>query len=234
MGLVFNDLTKIILIEAPQVVITCQELIDAIRTWEAQWYGIDDNSVANASGKEDLGGGKYVGITLELLDSWRIQFEARGSPTFCTVTGGNFVPSYSGTMPIVYSTNVMVIVELDTSAALLDAGASQRDWTDSELSQIRYVLGIDGTKLLASGGVIQVMQTHLERILGLSQENFRIKDQVYASFGPNAVKRLTQATYRIYGSASDCQSDINPIGEYTMAASYNAEGNCTGFQVIKI
>jgi hypothetical protein len=54
---------------------------------------MDYSHVANAYGKQDLGGGEYVGITLELRDGWRLAFEARLGPDteLMTVSGGNLV-----------------------------------------------------------------------------------------------------------------------------------------------
>lgn len=65
-------------------------------------------------------------------------------------------------------------------------------------------------------------------VLGLVQENFRLKDQVY-----NAEGNLLSATIRIYGSAADCEADISAIAEYKMTATYDASGNCTSYKVKK-
>jgi len=66
-------------------------------------------------------------------------------------------------------------------------------------------------------------------ILGLVQENFRLKDQVY-----NAEGNLTSATIRIYGLAADCDADVSEIAEYTMTAAYDVSGNCTSYKVTKV
>jgi len=64
----------------------------------------------------------------------------------------------------------------------------------------------------------------LTRILGLNQENFRLKDQVYDGDG-----NLTSATVRIYASAADAGNDVTPIAAYMMTASFSGPGQCTGY-----
>lgn len=69
--------------------ITAQELLDAIREVEDSPRGILHGKIADAAGKEDLGGGIAVGITLTLLESWVIYSEK--SSGFFTVKDGNII-----------------------------------------------------------------------------------------------------------------------------------------------
>ncbi len=103
MAITFIKNEKIILITIPQTTVTIQELLNAIRDYEDEITTMDIPHLADASGKENLGGGVFVGITLELLDNWRIKFQDRCSevcddPSYtgdsfvqCSVTGGNIV-----------------------------------------------------------------------------------------------------------------------------------------------
>lgn len=63
------------------------------------------------------------------------------------------------------------------------------------------------------------LQTGLTRLLGLSQENFRMDDHVY-----NIRGELTSARVSIYASAADTLADNAPIAEYDIAASYDGQG----------
>lgn len=56
----------------------------------------------------------------------------------------------------------------------------------------------------------------VKRVLGLSQENYRLTEQVYDANGC-----LTSAKIAIYSSASDTQDQINPIAEYQVSATYD-------------
>ena len=84
---------RIIEVASPTTQITCQELIDDVRDFEDELeYGMQHAHLANASGIEALGGGGYVGITIELQNA-QVRFEARNGPayTLCEVAGGNLV-----------------------------------------------------------------------------------------------------------------------------------------------
>lgn len=68
---------RIVVVEAPSVELTMQDLVDTLRTLEAELDALDDvDPLLNATGKEDLGGGATVGITVQLINA-KIAFEAR-------------------------------------------------------------------------------------------------------------------------------------------------------------
>ena len=54
--------------------VTIQELVNAIRDYEDELDFLDYGHICNAFGKQDLGGGAQVGITMVLINDWRIQF----------------------------------------------------------------------------------------------------------------------------------------------------------------
>jgi hypothetical protein len=196
MAITFNEIDKQIEI-SPETTVTIQELIDAIRTWEELPEAMDNPSVANCTGKQALGGGKFVGLTLELLDDWRLYFGDKGAQTFCFITGGNLVPTYLGSEPpLAPSTNVNGIIELDTSAALLDYSGE--------------------------------IGNEITRILGLTQENFRVYSQVYDGDG-----NMTSGRIRLYNSKADADADTNHFAEYLITATYSAPGRCTSYKVTK-
>jgi hypothetical protein len=93
MAIVFDKVNKLIIIEAPATEITIQDLINAIRDFEDDIQNMEISTIANAYGKQDLGGGIKVGITLELINNWRIKFQDRAGPDYikCVVKGGNLV-----------------------------------------------------------------------------------------------------------------------------------------------
>lgn len=94
MAITFDKVAKLIIITKPTTSVTIQNLINAIRDYEDEQENLEVARIANATGKEDLGGGVQVGITLELLDGWQVQFEERTVGegwTICNITGGNLV-----------------------------------------------------------------------------------------------------------------------------------------------
>lgn len=121
MSLLFDTTNKIITIEAPTTEITVQEIYDKIRDWEDDPLNLCFDKIVDGSGKQDLGGGVKVGVTITLID-WKLKFEARGSPTICIISGGNIAYYNSQTktydFPLEYSDNVMADRDKASSATL--------------------------------------------------------------------------------------------------------------------
>jgi hypothetical protein len=127
MAIVFDKINKIITIEAPDTEVTIQELINAIRDYEDELENLEVESIAKASGKEDLGGGIKVGITLELINNWRVKFEDResGDVISCKVSGGNLVATNDyNNNPICPSTNTQVTITQSSSATIVATGSA--------------------------------------------------------------------------------------------------------------
>jgi hypothetical protein len=72
------------------------------------------------------------------------------------------------------------------------------------------------------------LDTEIKRILGLTQENFRITSTTY-----NAAGLLTSATTKIYPTKADCDANTNPIATYLLTAVYDAENNCTSYKMTR-
>ncbi len=83
MAIEFDHAQHLINVTAPQNTLNCQELIDAIRAEEATATGIRYPQIATASGKEDLGSGVYVGMTVNLMAPWQVKFWAGTTSQNC-------------------------------------------------------------------------------------------------------------------------------------------------------
>lgn len=130
-SLTFFKYERIIQVDAPQTEVTCQDLLNQIRDYEELLINLDYGTIANAYGKQPLGGGSYVGITLELINNWRLSFEARSGPTteLMTVSGGNLVAinDYSNnpiyptafTQVVIAQSSSPTIIQADTDYAML-------------------------------------------------------------------------------------------------------------------
>lgn len=119
---------EIIDITSPQTEVDVQELIDAIRTAEAGELGIQYDKIADASGKESLGEGVSVGITVELLGDWQLRFWS-GS-YIAKIAGGNLVGGPSGD-PIAYSAGVQVLLIQSAASTIVETGGSALTETES-------------------------------------------------------------------------------------------------------
>ena len=70
---------RIITVSASSDVVVLQDVVDTLRVSEAEITNLDNNKLISAAGKEDLGGGVSVGITVTLQDA-QLEFEPRYTP----------------------------------------------------------------------------------------------------------------------------------------------------------
>jgi hypothetical protein len=131
----FDEVNKVITVELPDTEITVQQLINAIRDWEDELVNMDVAKIADASGKESLGGGLVVGITLNLLNDWQLKFADRPGPDFiqCTVKDGNLVGGIGGN-PIKESAYTQVKLILSAAGTIAETGVS--GLTEEESNQL--------------------------------------------------------------------------------------------------
>lgn len=111
------------IVPAPETTITVQEIYDQARDYEDEPGNMDLSPLVDASGKNPLGGGEFVGITLTLINDWRLQFEARGGPdtVSCTVSGGNLIAENSyDDNPIAPSAFTQVQIRQSASPSILN------------------------------------------------------------------------------------------------------------------
>lgn len=123
--LIFDFYTKIITVPIADTSLDVQFLINEIRNAEQTYSpGINYNKIADAFGKQDLGSGVLVGITVVLLEGWRVAFAARTGPATVSVSisGGNFVGE-AGANPIAPTSFTQVTIAQSTSATLVSASA---------------------------------------------------------------------------------------------------------------
>jgi hypothetical protein len=122
--LTFDDVNKVITVDAPSTEITIQDLHNGIVEYEDELVNMDLKQIVSSGGKEPLGGGVSVGITLTLLNDWRLAFEARPGPSYtqCNVSGGNLVATnVNGSIFPTAFTQVVVTASSSATTADLEA-----------------------------------------------------------------------------------------------------------------
>lgn len=82
-------------------------LYEAAEVAQASDEGILYGRIAIGSGLSDLGGGVRVGLTVELLESWQLEFQA-GAYTV-KIGGGNLIGGPAGD-PVAYSAGVQTLL----------------------------------------------------------------------------------------------------------------------------
>ena len=119
--LLFDFPAQIITVPLPDVTLDLQYLINSIRDAEDDLTpGMSYAKIADAFGKQDLGGGVKVGITVVLLNGWRVMFATRPGPATVSVsiTGGNFVGE-AGANPVAPSPYTQVTTTQSSSATII-------------------------------------------------------------------------------------------------------------------
>lgn len=118
MALSFNHATKRIAVPAVDAQpLQIQALLNAIRTEEASERGICYDQIATAAGKDDLGGGVQVGITLNLRSTWKLEFETGSYQA--TITGGNLADALAR---VQNTSSPQVLVQSSAAATVVDGG----------------------------------------------------------------------------------------------------------------
>lgn len=136
MALTFDFYNSIIEVPLPDTTLTMQDLINQTRDQEDELTpGLNYTKIADASGKDDLGGGISTGITVRLLDSWQVRFAARPGPSTiqCFLTGGNLVGGPGGN-PIAASAFVQVVQQSSASGTIATSTGS------NENTNLKYLL----------------------------------------------------------------------------------------------
>lgn len=123
----WNSSPRVITVLAPSSTISIQDLLDTCREAEDDLPNLVYSSLASAAGKENLGGGVSVGITLTLLNAV-LAFEARVGPTYvqCRVGGGNLVAIDefgSDLSPIAPTAFTQVLTTASSSATIVTGSA---------------------------------------------------------------------------------------------------------------
>jgi hypothetical protein len=120
MALTANWLTQQIEIGSPQAVLDVQSLINDIRDFEYTWDGLAYEHIADASGKEDLGNGVNVGITLSILSPWQLLWWSGNY--IATISGGNLVGGLNGD-PVAYTPGVQVVIIQSAASTIVVTGS---------------------------------------------------------------------------------------------------------------
>lgn len=143
MALSYTYSTKRIGIPAAEAApILMQTLINSIREQEASEQGITYDQIADATGKNDLGGGVQTGITVALRSTWKLDFEPGAYQA--TVTGGNLADALSR---INNTGSPQVLALASAAATLAETGVS--GLTSEESAALLTIASIPAATLAA-------------------------------------------------------------------------------------
>jgi len=106
----WSESPRIIEVAAPSALLRVQDLHDTLRNLAALPEAMDEDEIVDSSGKESLGSGVTVGLTVKLLNA-KVRFQNRSGPDTvqCLVYDGTLVAN-DGSTPVAPSTYTSVVV----------------------------------------------------------------------------------------------------------------------------
>jgi len=115
----FDFTNKLIEVLNPQTDVDVQDLYDACRQAEDSEVGIQYGQIVSASGKESLGSGVSIGLTIELLE-WQLHFW--DGSYMAKIAGGNLVGGVGGD-PVAYTAGVQVLLIQSAASTVVQISA---------------------------------------------------------------------------------------------------------------
>lgn len=141
----YNDNPRIIEVAAPSTIMNMQDFVDTVRKHEDSFQGMSYRKLIDASGKEDLGGGVQVGITVSEQES-QLAFEARLTPAETGTVTSNPGSAINGR-------DSFVDLAADFITALVSRGSLVINFDDNSLAEVISVTSATQlvTKTLVNG-----------------------------------------------------------------------------------
>lgn len=169
MILQFDRINRIVTVPSPETSVTVQEVYDQSRDIEDRSDYMDMDDIVYAEGKTDLGSGQFIVISLFMVNSWRIAFEARPGPDLvvCQVVGGNMVgrvgdPASTAQHPIAPTTFTHATIAQASTGLAIVSDALQADVDEIKQDARVAARGMKITKKStdAEGGVPGTLEVY--------------------------------------------------------------------------
>ena len=155
-----------------------------------------------------------TGLTAK-VSVWRVSDNVKliDDVNMSEVGGGFYKYNYAG-----YSPQVEYAIRCDGSSVLSNAERYSFAGNEGFHDDIDYIkTTVDSVEVL------------VRRVLGLSQENYRLFNVSYDGTG----LKMVGCTIKLYSTKADCEADTNAIARYTMSASYDLNSQLSDYKVVK-
>lgn len=197
----YYDSPRVLEVAAPSTEMTMQDLVDTVRKLEDSFQGMGFKKLINASGKEDLGGGVQVGVTVSQQDT-KLAFEGRTTPVETGTVSTNPGSPITGR-------DSFTDAAADFVAALVARGSLVLNWSDRSLAE---VISVDSTtklttKTLVNGVANTYTATDIYSVFNIVQcnatgGNLVAVDDVQASISAILPTAFTQVVLTASASAT--------------------------------
>lgn len=125
----FDFVTSKIYVDVSSTDVDCSILYSAIKQAQASEEGILYERVGKGSGLNILGSGVQVGLTVEILGDWQLQFPSGNY--VARIAGGNFIGGPDGD-PVAYTAGVqtLLIQSAASTVVVVGSGVTSQDKID--------------------------------------------------------------------------------------------------------
>lgn len=169
MILQFDRVNRIVTVPSPEIEVSVQEIYDQSQDILDRSDYMDMDVFVYAEGKTDLGGGKFIVVTLFMLYGWRVAFEARAGPDLvvCEVSEGNIVgrvgnPASTPSHPIAPTDYTHVTIAQASTGLAVVSASLQADVDEIKQDARVAARGMKITKKStnAEGGVPGILEVY--------------------------------------------------------------------------
>ena len=213
-----NDITidytlspRVARIAAPEVNLSLQDYVDTLRVAESQFQGMSFPFLINASGKEDLGDGVFVGITVQ-EQNLRLAFESRRTPAIdeSIVTTGSGAPNLQGRY-------VFVDTGADFVTAGVQPGSLVINWTDRSMGDVAEVIDANTIRMeaLVNGTDNEMQVADVYSIFNIIQVRVSAGNLTAVDDLAQAINSVLPTAFTQVVVAQASQSTITNIDELT-------------------
>lgn len=212
---------------APATSISMQDVVDTLRVEEMQFQSMGYPRLLTASGKEDLGDGLIVAITVAEQDV-RLKFEGRTTPAETgTVTTGSGPPNAVGRQ-------TFTDTAADFDAANVEPGSLVINFTDRSIADVVQKIDSDTleTKTLVNGVTNEYNVTDIYHVFNIIQcrtfgGNLTAVDDLDATINAILPSAFTQVIVQLSSAntitnLTDIEADIATILAQTTASAQSA------------
>ena len=236
MKVTFDGAVKLIIVDEDITALDVQA--DLYSTWK-EWVQMDSNAKYLAA-LRTVGGDPTVGVKsvapyFFLMNGWKIR-PYEGNHTLI-ITGNLFVDepeTYGSNITVTTIGDYQVLVNMATTSdaitILSGSGVTTQDKQDI-INGVWDERTVGHSPPDSFGEIVERTESRVKRVAGLSQENFRLCNQVYQTI--NGRECLTHARVKIYEDAEDLENDV-PFGEYLTESGYDSKGNCISYVVKRL
>jgi len=210
---------------APETNLSLQDFVDTLRVAESAFQGMSYPYLISASGKEDLGDGVTVGITVQ-EQNCRLAFESRRTPAVDegTVTTPSGAPNAVGRYQFVDT-------GADFVTAGVEAGSLVINWTDRSMADVVRVINATTLEIeaLVNGTDNQMEAADVYSVFNIVQVkvsagNLTAVDELAAAINavlPTAFTQVVvaQASQSTIVNLSSIETDVATILSQTSSGS---------------